>query len=223
MWHDKVEKSWDLYAEDWTAESKKMWETGSRKEIIPFFSRHVPREGSVADLGCGDGYGSMMLIREGYKVTGIDISAKMIEAARKRPEASGASFLQGDIADLPFKDGEFDALLVINVLEWTEKPLDTLNEMKRILKEGGCACFGILGPTAAPRKAQRYKRLYGKPVIMNDMLPWEFGQLAGENGWNLLAECPVNKRDGEVEQMRAFPIELRQAVCFMWLFMLQKK
>ena len=51
----------------------------------------------------------------------------------------------------------------------------------------------MLGPTAGPRK-QSFPRLYGKLVICNTMMPWEFERLALENGWEKVDELTVFKK-----------------------------
>ena len=222
-WHDKAEKQWDEFAPVWNKNSEEMWETGSRKDIIPFFSEFVPEGSKVADIGCGDGIGTGKLAQAGYLATGIDLSSTMINLAKTNSSGiSNVSFMQGDISSLPFQDSEMDAALVINSLEYTGEPLTALNEIRRVIKPGGHACFGILGPTAEPRKNFSYPRLLGKEVIINTILPWEFERLSGENGWELLAEHGVGKRGVRYEKLGHFSKELKQAVSFMWLFLLKK-
>lgn len=222
-WHDEAEKKWDSNALQWARNSRDMWDNGSRKKIIPLFTAHIPKGGRVCDLGCGDGYGSLLLARNGYEVTGVDISSEMIETANQRAaESNLLSFIRGDLVKLPFSDGEFDAIMAVNSIEWTHSPLIALREINRIVKPGGHAFFGILGPTAAPRQENSYRRLYGEKIIMNSMEPWEFEQLAKENGWRLIAEAGVEKRGVDFEKIAYLPKELRQAVSFMWLFIFEK-
>ena len=76
-WHKEAQIKWDESAKNWAANSKEMWDGGSRKTIIPFFVEHIPL-GKVVDLGCGDGYGSLKLARAGFQVIGLDLSQKMI-------------------------------------------------------------------------------------------------------------------------------------------------
>ncbi|MGV3464427.1 MAG: class I SAM-dependent methyltransferase, partial [Heyndrickxia sp.] len=145
-WELETKRSWDQYAESWHSKSKNMWLHGSRKDIVPFFTKYIPK-GLIADLGCGDGFGSFLLSENGYNVIGMDISENMVTLA-KNFENNHLTFVQGSIVNTPFEDGQFSGVMAINALEWIEKPLDALNEMKRILANGGYGCFGILGPTA---------------------------------------------------------------------------
>jgi len=218
-WHLEAKKQWDSSARKWAEQSQNMWENGSRQEIIPFIMKHIPKSATFCDLGCGDGYGTFKLYKNGYQPTGLDISETMIEIARKNTTHSSISFVQGDISCLPFEKQQFQAAMVINSLEWTENPLIALKEIERILIPGGFACIGILGPTATPRKVNSFPRLYGETVIMNSMLPWEFERLALENGWALVDERWIKKEKTSHFALTNLPKELQQALSFMWLFM----
>jgi len=67
--------------------------------------------GRIADLGCGTGTLSRLLVDEGYEVDGLDFSPAMIELARaKVPEAR---FTLGDASDPGFDTGSYDAVLWI--------------------------------------------------------------------------------------------------------------
>ncbi|WP_163100929.1 class I SAM-dependent methyltransferase [Peribacillus alkalitolerans] len=222
-WHIEAEKQWDQFAAEWSSNSKDMWENGSRKKILPFFLSHLKEGSYIADLGCGDGYGTLGLARHGMKAIGLDLSKEMVDTASDRAKGfKGVQFIQGDLSQLPFESDSLDGTMAINSLEWTENPLHSLNEIRRIVKTDGVACFGILGPTAAPRQAHSYKRLYGEQIIMNSMMPWEFARLAEENGWKLIDDKGVEKREAKLEQLVHLPKEIQQAVCFMWLFILKK-
>lgn len=217
-WSKEAEKQWDKKSSNWSSKSKEMWENGSRKDIVPFFAQFVPEGNSVCDLGCGDGFGSLKLSNAGYKVTGIDVSEEMI--ARAKSVNNSDQFIKGDILNLPFPDDSFDAVIAINSLEWTEAPLKVLNEMQRVVKRGGFACIGILGPTAAPR-VNSYRRLYGEKVICNTMMPWEFEKLAVENHWKKIDDLGVYKRGTDGLPKGALSLELRQSLSFIWVFMMQ--
>lgn len=220
-WHKEAEKQWNDRAEMWSSRSREMWDEGSRSTIMPFLKKYVD-QGRIADLGCGDGYGSYRLFQEGFEVTGLDLSSDMVERANERVDEAGISFVQGDLTDLPFDNGSFDAAIAINSLEWTEIPYKGLEEMRRILKQEGRLCIGLLGPTAMPR-INSYRRLYGEKVICNTMMPWELKKMAEESGWSHIGGQGVYKRGVEDHHLATLDEELKQALTFMWLFIFEKK
>jgi len=219
-WKDEAEKQWNKMAQSWHSKSRDMWETGSRKDILPFFQRQIPVGSKVADLGCGDGYASAKLASLGYNVTGADVSEEMLQKA-KTSSGSLVEWVQSDISNLPFDKQLFDGVLAINSMEWTENPLLVLKEIHRILKKDGYACIGLLGPTAMPRN-NSYSRLYGERVICNTMMPWELDRLASENGFTKIDEIGVYKKGTDHFPVDSLPLNLKQSLSFMWVFMLQK-
>jgi ubiquinone/menaquinone biosynthesis C-methylase UbiE len=221
-WHKEAKKQWDDRADFWTKSSKEMWTEGSRKTIIPFLKQYIRKGSTIVDAGCGDGFGSYLLAQEEYVVTGVDLSDEMIERAKAKMKMKSLTFVQGDLTNLPFESNSADAVMAVNSLEWTERPIDALNELTRIVKEDGHACVGLLGPTAHPR-VNSYRRLYGETVIMNTMMPWEFEQLTEENGWTVIGSHGVYKRGVNEKMLGSLPKELQQALTFMWVFMLKKK
>jgi ubiquinone/menaquinone biosynthesis C-methylase UbiE len=219
-WHTSAKTRWEDNADYWHERSVEMWTSGSRKAIIPFFTKHIDTGNRVADLGCGDGYGSYLLYKKGYVVTGMDFSRKMVEIAKKQ-EMDQLSFLQGDLRSLPFQDEQFHAVMAINSVEWTEDPLHTLNEIERVVTPNGYICIGLLGPTAHPRD-NAFPRLHGKEAICNTMMPWELEKLAGEKGWKKVDEDWVYKKGVKSSITENLTNELKQALTFMTLFMFQK-
>ncbi|WP_439875898.1 class I SAM-dependent methyltransferase [Bacillus mycoides] len=219
-WHESAEKKWDNNAEFWNQNSQEMWDSGSRSTIIPFFEQYVEKKAQVLDVGCGDGYGTYKLSITGYKAVGVDLSEVMIQKGKERGEGSNLSFIKGDLSALPFENEQFEAIMAINSLEWTEEPLQALNEIKRVLKKDGYACIAILGPTAKPRE-NSYPRLYGKDVVCNTMMPWEFEQLAKEQGFEVVDGTGVYKRGVNEKMLGQLPTELQQSLTFLWVFMLK--
>lgn len=72
----------------------------------------LDRRSDVLDLGCGCGVPvARQLTRSGHRVTGVDMSAVQIERAQRLvPEAS---FLLGDLCDVAFGAGSFDAVVCL--------------------------------------------------------------------------------------------------------------
>ncbi|WP_456278659.1 class I SAM-dependent methyltransferase [Bacillus sp. AK128] len=219
-WHNEAAKQWDDKADFWNQSSKDMWNHGSRQTIIPFLKKYS-QSGSILDAGCGDGYGSLLLDKQGFQVTGVDVSANMIDKARKLNHDTSSQFLKADIASLPFPDGTFDAIMAINSLEWTVDPLHVLKEFSRVLKTSGVLCIGILGPTAGPRH-NSLPRLYGENVICNTMMPWEFEKLAKDDGYHLVDAHGVYKKEVKPANLYGLSTELHQALSFMWVSIFEK-
>ncbi|MEI3613027.1 class I SAM-dependent methyltransferase [Pseudogracilibacillus sp. SO30301A] len=220
-WQKQTQKEWDNQASFWSERSKNVWDLGSRKDIIPFIQNHFKPGLKIIDIGCGDGYGTYKLKKSGYDATGIDISKKMVDLANQRFNDTGIRFQQGDVNQLPYSNNYYDGIMVINVLEWTDNPAKSLKEIKRILKINGIMCAGILGPTAGPR-AHGYPKVYGKEVILNAMMPWDFLQLAKESGFQLLDSYGVYKKEVKDHHINGLSRQLKQALSFMWVFMLRK-
>lgn len=219
-WVHKSEREWNGRAEDWHSRSEEMWESGSRKDILPLLKKHLNNGDKICDLGCGDGYASFQLAKEGFHVTGVDVSGNMIEKAKKRAEELPLTFIKEDISVLPFLDGTFDAVMAINSLEWTENPFKVLNEIKRVLKKDGLLCIAILGPTAMPRM-NSYRRLLGEKVICNTMMPWEMEKIAEEIGLTMIEELGVMKREAENLPISFLSRDLKQALSFLWVYLLK--
>ncbi|WCK55687.1 class I SAM-dependent methyltransferase [Aneurinibacillus sp. Ricciae_BoGa-3] len=218
-WHQACQEQWNKMSDNWQANSREMWEEGSRKNIIPVLTRYIqPAKGPVLDAGCGDGYGSMLLAQKGFEVTGIDLAGQMIEKASARisPDMR-LSFQQGDVTSLPFDKEYFQSIMAINVLEWTSYPHNVLLELKRHLKPDGILAIGVLGPTAAPRQ-HSYKRLHGKEVIMNTIMPWECARLLGDTGFEVVHQDGVYKRGVTDDMTSRLSLELCQALSFLWMF-----
>ncbi len=98
----------------------------------------LPRRiGHALDLGCGTGRFSRLLASRADRVTAIDLSANMIDAARAHSAASAnIDFLQADALKWNGPEAEFDAIVSIATLH--HLPMDRiLPKMKAALKPGG--------------------------------------------------------------------------------------
>ena len=89
---------------------------------------------SILDAGCGDGF-FCHWIREktgARRVAGIDISEKRLERARWRYPV--IDYLRGELPALPFKEGEFEVVTCIEVLEHQEDPAAAIKELARVAR-----------------------------------------------------------------------------------------
>lgn len=85
----------------------------------------------LLEIGCGTGRISKIFASTTYNVTGLDISEKMVELARKKAKEEQWTFtgVVGDARNLPFKDNEFDIVYAVHVLE-------LIKDWKQVIKEG---------------------------------------------------------------------------------------
>lgn len=211
--------NWDKDAETWHNQAESMWETGSRKSILPFIDSYIHKNNTVLDAGCGSGYSSFLLSKLECIVKGIDLSSTMITLANTHYHNNNLTYEVADICHTPFSDCTFDVILYINSIEWTKKPLLTIYEMNRLLKKNGKVCISLLGPTAFPR-TNSYERLYDKDVSCNTMMPWELEQLMLEHDFVMIKEQGIY---GNIPQdfLQQLPKKHQQALAFSWLFLFE--
>ncbi len=84
-------------------------------------------------------------VKAGMDVTGIDISEVVVGRAKENFRQRGlkARFVQGDIRQLPFKDGEFDYVYTMGTIEHVPDPEKAVKEIHRVLSSGGVAVIGV--------------------------------------------------------------------------------
>lgn len=105
------------------------------------FDRYLPRDGSILDIGCGAGRTTFGMYEAGYRgVTGFDLSAAMIAAAR-RIAAERDLAVRFDIADatsMPYDDASFDGALFsfqgLMCIPGGKRRLQVLREARRVLR-----------------------------------------------------------------------------------------
>jgi SAM-dependent methyltransferase len=103
------------------------------------------RLGDVLDAGSGDGTVASMLAPRCRTVTCLDLSPKVLHAARQRlADLHNVTFAPGDIHALPFPDGQFDHVLLLNVLPYSKEPARALGEAARVLRPGGTLLVSTL-------------------------------------------------------------------------------
>lgn len=100
--------------------------------------------GLVLDIGCGPGEMAPMLRARGWRFWGVDLSRGMLAEARRTPgDSPGVAFAHADAQHLPFRDGLFDAVLAMGVLEYAADDVRALVEMARVLRPGGVLIFTL--------------------------------------------------------------------------------
>jgi 2-polyprenyl-3-methyl-5-hydroxy-6-metoxy-1,4-benzoquinol methylase len=90
--------------------------------------------GRLLDVGCGDGAFLHRMQQRGWEVAGVDFDAAAVAAARQR---YGLELFAGDLHDAHFPAENFDAVTLNHVIEHLYNPLETLQEIRRVLRPRG--------------------------------------------------------------------------------------
>jgi SAM-dependent methyltransferase len=147
--------------EHWEATQRSLW--GRRPEDwaelaepqnVALFTDALDEAGvtagtTVLDIGCGSGLALALAASRGARTSGLDISAPLLEVARRRVPA--ADLREGGLDELPFADESDDAVLAINALQFAADPAGALREVHRVLRPGGRLAIGGF---AAPETCQ---------------------------------------------------------------------
>ena len=111
------------------------------------------REGdSALDVACGTGDFAFALRRAvgpGGRVVGLDFSEEMLEVAREKCGRNQlwVDFVRGDLLDLPFPDGVFDACTVGFGIRNVPDIEQAFSEMRRVCRHGGrVVCLEMTRP-----------------------------------------------------------------------------
>jgi demethylmenaquinone methyltransferase/2-methoxy-6-polyprenyl-1,4-benzoquinol methylase len=98
--------------------------------------RAVVRSGDrVLDAACGTGDLAILAAKQGANVTGLDFSEEMLVRARRK--APQLDWLRGDLLDLPFPEGTFDAATVGFGIRNVADLQGGIDELRRVLRPGG--------------------------------------------------------------------------------------
>jgi ubiquinone/menaquinone biosynthesis C-methylase UbiE len=84
---------------------------------------------TVLDVGVGTGRFAKPLSECGFEIVGIDLSRKMISKAKQK---GIRSLILADACNMPFKDGTFDASIIIHVFQLLPDWLSAMREMGRV-------------------------------------------------------------------------------------------
>jgi phosphatidylethanolamine/phosphatidyl-N-methylethanolamine N-methyltransferase len=94
----------------------------------------------ILEVGVGTGL-SLPHFRADSRVTGVDVSAEMLEKARRRASRRNLAHVEGlhvmDAENLDFPDNSFDAVLALYVASVVPNPARFAAEMRRVCIPGG--------------------------------------------------------------------------------------
>jgi len=108
----------------------------------------------LVDVGCGSGYFAREMAARGARVTGVDISPRMIALARDQEAAAPLGILYHaiDAAELAvaLEPQSFDVVTSCVALQDMPRPLEVLRSIHATLKKGGRVVASIEHPCTNP-------------------------------------------------------------------------
>lgn len=126
---EALEKVYENPPAVWTSQ-------GPPKELVELIENKIVKPCKVLDIGCGEGYYSIYLAKNGFNVTGIDLSENAIKLAKKNAEKEDVKikFTSMDVNDLEKLNEKFDFILEWAILhhishEKRKKYLENLNKL----------------------------------------------------------------------------------------------
>lgn len=160
---------------------KAMWTAGDYPEvsrrIAPAAELLVERLGPEGapvwlDVATGTGNVALPAAAAGAKVTGLDLTPKLLEVARARAAEAGLpiEFIEGDAEQLPFADGSFDRVSsCFGVIFAPRHPLAAA-ELVRVARPGGRIAVTAWTPTGFVGASFRTSAAY-MPPMPEDFVP----------------------------------------------------
>ena len=220
----KLSEVYDAIAEDFSETRQKNW-----KELEMLFES-TPEGANILDVGCGNGRLNILFEKKNCVVTGVDISSKLLDVAKKSfPETK---FLQGSFTNLPCADESFDEVWTIasfHHLGSEEDRMKSLQEMQRVLKPGGQIVMTVWNLWDQEKYLPHKQRAFWRSLVFpkwkkrDFLIPWaahktpryyhsfpypELEKLARLNGFSVV-ECWGLKGDEKGEILGCKNICLR--------------
>jgi SAM-dependent methyltransferase len=130
-----VQAGYDAVADTYAVWSGRIADP-SRMRWTDFLLGTLPDGAAVLDLGCGHGLPSTRALSERFNVTGVDVSARQLEHARRN--APCATFVQAEMSGLDFPPHSFDAVTAFSIIHLPrdEQP-GLFRSIHRWLRPGG--------------------------------------------------------------------------------------
>jgi ubiquinone/menaquinone biosynthesis C-methylase UbiE len=143
--------------DEFKTRQRAVWDAGEYAELSPFIADVgelvVARAGiepgmQVLDVACGTGNAARPAARSGARVTGLDLTPRLLEAGRAKASTEGLEieWREGDAENLPFEEGRFDRVVSTFGHMFAPRHQRTADEMARVCREGGAIVMATWEP-----------------------------------------------------------------------------
>ena len=134
----KSEWFWDMISDRFDEETRKF--ESIQIKTVEKTKKYLNDSDIILDYGCGTGTAAIEIASHVTKIYGIDVSSKMIEAAKRKAtdrKIKNADFAQATIFDGRYKRNSFDAILAFNILHLIKDKWKIMQRINELLKPGG--------------------------------------------------------------------------------------
>ena len=119
---------------------------------LDLIESHGGGRGSLLDVGCATGSFLSVAQANGWRCSGVEVSAFAAAEARRR---TGCDVFCGKLEDAPFAAGSFDVITMWDLLEHLPDPLDGLETARRLLKPAGLLLVNTPNENSLLRRVAR--------------------------------------------------------------------
>ncbi len=136
---------------------RKIWSSGDYPDVAHRIESVADRLVAAADVQAGQdvldvatGSGNVALVaaRRGAKVTGLDLTPELFDAARRRAAEAGVDieWVEGDAEELPYEEGSFDRVLSAFGTMFAPRHEVAAAELVRVARPGGTIAVAAWTP-----------------------------------------------------------------------------
>lgn len=138
-WTNRTQGYSGVNREELASGQRKIWGDVLLEQICACFPGKTPQQIRVLDVGTGPGFFAIILAELGYRVTAVDYTATMLEAASRNAGALSQkiTFLQMNAEELTFPDNSFDVIVSRNLTWNLHYPEKAYTQWVRVLAPGG--------------------------------------------------------------------------------------
>ena len=147
----------------------------------------VVRHKTVLELATGTGLIAKNIVNAAAHIEATDASAEMIAEAKRDTRSAKLHFSVQDMFRLPYADKSFDVVIVSNALHIVPQPEKALQEIKRVLKDGGvliAPTFTHAGNSFSGKVKAFFMKLAGFP-LHSKWTSEEYLRFLSQNGWTV--------------------------------------
>jgi SAM-dependent methyltransferase len=183
--YDAMIDTWESWKEQIQDDPRATW----TDDLIAW----LPDGARILELGCGGGTNETGLLAGRFRVTGVDLSERQLERARRRIPA--ATFVLGDLTQVEFPAASFDAVVSYYVFNHVPRDLlaPTLARIHDWLVDGGLL-MAVFGTTDVEGWTGDF---LGVPSYFSSFPPDENAQLVRNAGFTIVRDETVTIREPE--------------------------